>query len=79
MYLSLNHMVEERTFLYSICFKTLRLDKSIKFASVINGEGKLIVGKSKQCIIKKNINQDYNFFNWLELLLFIIHNTIFMS
>jgi hypothetical protein len=62
MYLSLNHMVEERTFLYSVCSKTLRVDKSIKFTSVINGEGKLIVGKSKQCIIKKNINRDYNFF-----------------
>jgi hypothetical protein len=62
MHLSLSHVVEERTFLYSICSKTLRLDKSIKFTSVINGDGKLIVGKSKQCIIKKNINRDYNFF-----------------
>ncbi len=55
-------MVEERTFLDSICSKTLRIDKSIKFTSVINRNGKLIVGKSKQCIIKKYINRDYNFF-----------------
>ncbi len=62
MYLSQNHMVEERTFLDSICSKTLRIDKSIKFTSVINRNGKLIVGKSKQCIIKKCINRDYDFF-----------------
>jgi len=62
MYLSLNHLVEERTFFSSVCSKTLRLDKSIKFTSVINRDGKLIVGKSRQCIIKKNINRDYNFF-----------------
>ncbi len=55
-------MVEERTFLYNLCSKTLRIDKSIKFTSVINPDGKLIVGKSKQCIINKNINRDYNFF-----------------
>jgi hypothetical protein len=54
-------MVEERTFLDSICSKTLRIDKSIKFTSVINRNGKLIVGKSKQCIIKKYINRDYDF------------------
>jgi hypothetical protein len=53
--------VEERTFLDSICSKTLRIDKSIKFTSVVNRNGKLIVGKSKQCIIKKYINGDYNF------------------
>ena len=62
MYLSLKYIVEERTFLYSVCSKALRLDKSIKFASVINRDGKLIVGKSKQCTIKKNINRDYIFF-----------------
>ncbi len=54
-------MVEERTFLNNICSKTLRIDKSIIFTSVINRNGKLIVGKSKQCIIKKYITGDYNF------------------
>lgn len=62
MHLSQNHMVEERTFLDSICSKTLRIDKSIKFTSVINRNGKLIVGKSKQCIIIKYINRDCNLF-----------------
>lgn len=54
--------MEERTFLYNLCSKTLRMDKSIKFTSVINPDGKLIVGRSKQCIINKNINRDYNYF-----------------
>ena len=72
MHLSLKYMVEERTFLYSVCSKALRLDKSIKFASVINQDGKLIVGKSKQCIIKKNINRDYNFFRSKQNSLFNI-------
>ncbi len=53
MYLSLKHMVEEREFLYTLCSRTLRIDKSIKFTSVINSAGKLLVGKSKHCIIKK--------------------------
>jgi hypothetical protein len=54
--------VEERKFFYNLCSKTLEIDKSIQFTSVVNSEGKLIVGKSRQCVVKKYVNREYNFF-----------------
>jgi hypothetical protein len=54
--------VEERKFLYTLCSRILEIDKSIKFTSVINSAGKLIVGKSKHCIIKKNVDRANSFF-----------------
>ena len=62
MQMLLINMVEERKYLYSLCSRTLRIDKSIKFTSVVNSDGKLIVGKSRQCRINKNVNPDFNFF-----------------
>ncbi len=62
MHILLINMVEERKYLYSLCSRTLRIDKSIKFTSVVNSDGKLIVGKSRHCRINKNVNQDFNFF-----------------
>ncbi len=54
--------MEERKFLYSLCDNALELDKSIKFAAVIDLEGKLIVGTTRRCIIQKNEFIDNNFF-----------------
>jgi hypothetical protein len=54
--------VNERDFLYSLCDKALDVDGSIKFAAVVNLEGRLIVGTSKQCTIQRNRILDNNFF-----------------
>ena len=54
--------MDERAFLYSLCNKALEVDKSIKFAAVVDLDGKLVVGISRRCIIQKNEFMDNNFF-----------------
>ena len=54
--------MNEREFLYSLCDKALDVDGSIKFAAIMNLEGRLIVGTSRQCTIQRNIILDNNFF-----------------
>ncbi len=54
--------MNEREFLYSLCARALEVDKSIQFAAVVDLDGKLIVGTSRQCIIQKNEIVDNNFF-----------------
>lgn len=63
MHILLRYRVEERRYLYHLCSKTLKINKSIKFTCVINSDGKLIVGKSRHCSIKKNVIRDSNFFS----------------
>jgi hypothetical protein len=53
--------VNEREFLYSLCDEALKADKSIRFAAVVNLEGKLIVGTSRQCIIQQDEILDGDF------------------
>ncbi|MER5174929.1 MAG: hypothetical protein ABJB76_03490 [Candidatus Nitrosocosmicus sp.] len=54
--------MNEREFLYSLCARALEVDKSIKFAAVVDLDGKLIVGTFRQCFIQKNEIIDNNFF-----------------
>jgi hypothetical protein len=54
--------LNEREFLYSLCEEALERDKSIRFAAVVNHDGKLIVGTSKRCIIQQNEILDNDFF-----------------
>ena len=42
--------MDERDFLYSLCAEALDIEYSIKFAAVINHEGKLLVGTSRRSI-----------------------------
>lgn len=37
--------MEERVFLQQLCFTVLAVDRNIRFAGVIDGEGKLLVGE----------------------------------
>ncbi|MBA3749504.1 MAG: hypothetical protein H0X03_01140 [Nitrosopumilus sp.] len=46
--------MEERKFLYNLCSEALRIDDSIKFAAVVNHNGKLIVGKSREQMFQEN-------------------------
>jgi hypothetical protein len=43
-----------RSFLYDLCISALEIDNSIKFVGVVNIDGKLITGKSKQQIDRQN-------------------------
>ena len=53
--------MNEREFLYSLCDEALKVDNSIRFAAVVNLEGKLIVGTSRQCIIQQDEILDDDF------------------
>ena len=53
--------MNKREFLYGLCDKALEVDKSIRFATVVNLEGKLIVGTSRLCIIPQNEIFDKDF------------------
>ena len=54
--------MDEREFLNSLCAKALEIDDSIKFAAVINHEGKLIVGASMRFIIQQQDEVTDNYF-----------------
>jgi hypothetical protein len=54
--------VDEREFLNSLCAKALEIEDSIKFAAVINHEGKLIVGASMRFIIQQQDEVTDNYF-----------------
>ncbi len=53
--------MNEREFLYSLCDEALKADKSIRFAAVVNLEGKLIVGTSRQYIVQQDEILDDDF------------------
>jgi hypothetical protein len=54
--------VDEREFLNNLCAKALEIEDSIKFAAVINHEGKLIVGASMRFIIQQQDEVTDNYF-----------------
>jgi hypothetical protein len=54
--------VDEREFLNGLCAKALEIEDSIKFAAVINHEGKLIVGASMRFIIQQQDEVTDNYF-----------------
>jgi hypothetical protein len=54
--------VDEREFLNNLCAKALEIKDSIKFAAVINHEGKLIVGASMRFIIQQQDEVTDNYF-----------------
>jgi hypothetical protein len=54
--------VEEREFLNNLCAKALEIEDSIKFAAVINHEGKLIVGASMRFNIQQQDEVTDNYF-----------------
>ena len=56
--------MDTKNFLYDLCKRTLEIDNSIKFVGVVNVDGKLIVGKSKQLIDEQNEIMDKNFFKF---------------
>ena len=56
--------MDTKNFLYDLCKRTLEIDNSIKFVGIVNVDGKLIVGKSKQLIDKQNEIIDKNFFKF---------------
>ena len=53
-----------RSFLYDLCINALEIDNSIKFVGVVNIDGKLITGKSKQQIDRQNEEFDIKFFKY---------------
>jgi len=53
-----------RSFLYDLCIRALEIDNSIKFVGVVNIDGKLIVGKSKQQLDKQYKVLDIHFFKY---------------
>jgi len=54
--------VNERDFLYSLCNRALDIDKSIKFAAIMDYEGKLIAGLTNQYALRRNRIPYTNFF-----------------
>jgi hypothetical protein len=54
--------MEERKFLYNLCWEALKIDDSIKFAAVVNHNGKLIVGKSRERMFQTNDSMVNSFF-----------------
>jgi hypothetical protein len=56
--------LDTRSFLYDLCIQTLEIDNSIKFVGVVNIDGKLIVGKSKQQLDKQYGVLDIHFFKY---------------
>ena len=54
--------MDEREFFNSLCAKALEIEDSIKFAAVINHEGKLIVGASMRFIIRQQDEVTDNYF-----------------
>jgi hypothetical protein len=54
--------VDEREFLNNLCAKALEIEDSIKFAAVINHEGKLIVGASMRFNIQQQDEVTDNYF-----------------
>ncbi len=59
-----NTTMEERDFLHSLCSLALRLDSSIIFASIIDHNGKLIVGKSRRWKFKRNNSVKEHFYKF---------------
>ncbi len=53
-----------RSFLYDLCISALEIDNSIKFVGIVNIDGKLITGKSKQQIDRQNEWFDLKFFKY---------------
>ncbi len=53
-----------RSFLYDLCINALEIDNSIKFVGVVNIDGKLLTGKSKQQIDRQNEEFDIKFFKY---------------
>ncbi len=45
--------MEERDFLYEMCLAALCMSREVKFAAVIDNNGKLIVGKYRKKIQNK--------------------------
>lgn len=48
--------MEERAFLHELCLTVLAVDKNIRFAGVIDGEGRLLVGEYRKDIQAPLIN-----------------------
>ena len=48
----LDNLLDTRGFIYSLCIRALDIDNSIRFVGVVNIDGKLIIGKSKQQLDK---------------------------
>jgi hypothetical protein len=57
-------LLNTRSFLYDLCIRALEIDNSIKFVGVVNIDGKLIVGKSKQQLDKQYKVLDIHFFKY---------------
>ena len=57
-------MLNTRSFLYDLCIRALEIDNSIKFVGVVNIDGTLIVGKSKQQLDKQYEALDIHFFKY---------------
>jgi len=60
----LDNLLDTRGFLYSLCIRALDIDNSIKFVGVVNIDGKLIIGKSKQHLDKQYDGLDIHFFKY---------------
>jgi hypothetical protein len=57
-------LLNTRSFLFDLCIRALEIDNSIKFVGVVNIDGKLIVGKSKQQLDKQYEGLDIHFFKY---------------
>jgi hypothetical protein len=57
-------LLNTRSFLYDLCIRALEIDNSIKFVGVVNIDGTLIVGKSKQQLDKQYEGLDIHFFKY---------------
>ena len=55
-------MAQERDFLYKLCESILNADKTVRFAGVIDNEGKLLIGRYRADVpsplIKANMEQN---------------------
>jgi hypothetical protein len=55
-------MAQERDFLHKLCESTLNADKTVRFAGVIDNEGKLLIGRYRADVpsplIKANMEQN---------------------
>jgi hypothetical protein len=57
-------LLNTRSFLYDLCIRALEIDNSITFVGVVNIDGKLIIGKSKQQHDKQYEWLDIHFFKY---------------
>ena len=69
-----NPSVNERDFLYSLCNSALNIDKSIKFAAIMDYEGKLIVGLTNQNTLQRNKIPHTSFFKSILNSAYFVHS-----